>query len=59
MKEKASIPIGELGFQFIKTFGGTFLGGEATRILSCSEKSLCMFNNGKHHQYTLAQLKQY
>lgn len=58
-KEKAAIPIGEIGFLFIKKFNGQYFSSKVIRIYPRSEKRLCRFNDGKQHQYSLNQIEKY
>ena len=54
-QEEASIPIGEVGFKFIKKFQGDWYTGEVIRVMG-NLKRLCRFNDGDHKEYTLAQV---
>ncbi len=53
--EKSSIPIGNVGFKFIKKFQHHWYSGRVVRILK-NEKWICKFNNGEHKEYTLGKI---
>ena len=56
--EKSSIPIGGVGFQFIKKFNGHWYNREVHRILD-SGKRVCKFNDSEHKQYSLNQVENF
>ena len=58
VKEKAAIPIGAVGMEFIKKFGRDYYNGKVVRILA-SGKRVCKFHDGDIHQYSLDQLEKY
>ena len=53
----SAIPVGEVGFQFIKKFGaaGYFSGSVIEK--KSSGKLLCRFNDGAEHEYTHKQIE--
>ena len=56
---KASIPIGEVGFVFIKKFGSAgYFNGKVIKVLT-NGKQLCEFCDNTRHSYTLHQLEVY
>ena len=56
---KASIPIGEVGFVFIKKFGRAgYFNGKVIKVLT-NGKQLCEFCDNARHSYTLHQLEVY
>eukprot|EP00957_Ditylum_brightwellii_P210085 15364552-Ditylum_brightwellii.AAC.2 len=56
---EASVPIGEVGFCFMKKFGRhEYFSGRVIDILP-SDKHMCSFSDGERHAYTCAQLEVY
>ena len=56
---KASIPIGEVGFVFIKKFGSAgYFNSKVIKVLT-NGKQLCEFCDNARHSYTLYQLEVY
>ena len=53
-----AIPIGAIGFPFIKKFQGTWYTGKVIHILE-NDKRVCRFNDNECKQYTLPRLEQF
>ena len=48
--EQSNLPIGDVGFRFIKKFGKHYFSGKVVKIIQ-NEKRVCKFNDGEHKQY--------
>eukprot|EP00957_Ditylum_brightwellii_P087749 6681833-Ditylum_brightwellii.AAC.1 len=58
-QRRSSIPIGDIGFEFVKCFsGGELFNSKVIQILNHC-KYLYNFNDGKQRAYTLSQLEHY
>ena len=57
--EESTISIGEVGFKFIRKFGGAgYFNDKVTKILSRGKRE-CTFCDGEVSSYTLARLTNY
>lgn len=57
-ESEAKVKIGDVGFQFIKKFGGVPFTGKVESIKK-NGKRLCVFCDGDKHEYTIEQLEKY
>ena len=53
--KQSNVPVGSVGYKFVKKFGRHFFDGTVTKVLS-NGKLQCTFSDGDVHNYTTKQV---